>query len=101
MNPKVTLKQNHLFISSQDGVIFSGEVDKVTFPGKLGSLQILRSHAPLTTILEKGRLSYSPKNSKSITIEIEEGVGYVKNNNINALITLVKKSDEEEIKINK
>ncbi|MFA9290343.1 MAG: F0F1 ATP synthase subunit epsilon [Solirubrobacteraceae bacterium] len=43
--------------------IFSGSVDSVIVPGKNGSFQMLNNHAPIVSVLGKGKIEIFTKNS--------------------------------------
>lgn len=47
-----------LIITSQEGVLFSGEIKNVQFPGVLGNFQVLNHHAPLVSLLADGSILY-------------------------------------------
>ena len=47
-----------LQILNQESTLFSGEITSVTFPGKAGSFQVLKNHAPLISSLAKGNITY-------------------------------------------
>ena len=44
----------NLEIISSEGIVFQGEVTKVTFPGELGSFTVLEDHASLLSTLVPG-----------------------------------------------
>ena len=46
-----------LEIISPERVVFSGDVAAVSVPGTSGGFQVLRSHAPLLSSLEVGRIT--------------------------------------------
>ena len=45
-----------LHIITPQHVIFEGEVDSVSVPGKDGSFQMLDNHAPIVSSLDKGTI---------------------------------------------
>jgi F-type H+-transporting ATPase subunit epsilon len=45
-----------LEIIMPDAHIFKGEVDAVKFPGKDGSFQVLKDHAPIIAALNEGKI---------------------------------------------
>lgn len=48
-----------LEIITPEYVIYKGEVDSVTVPGKNGKFQMLKNHAPIVATLEKGEIVIS------------------------------------------
>jgi F-type H+-transporting ATPase subunit epsilon len=60
------------------------EVDKVTLPGCIGDFTVLRNHAPLMSILRKGKVTYS-QNGKVEEMEIESGIAEILHNKITIL----------------
>ncbi|MBE6299031.1 MAG: ATP synthase F1 subunit epsilon [Bacteroidales bacterium] len=75
-----------LQIISTDGIIFSGEVTKVTLPGTLGSFTILENHASLLSTLTQGELEYE-SDGKLSTVKINGGFIDVNNNNVSVCIS--------------
>mmetsp|Transcript_3203 Transcript_3203/g.7121 ORF Transcript_3203/g.7121 Transcript_3203/m.7121 type:complete len:97 (-) Transcript_3203:3144-3434(-) len=75
----------HLTILTPDKTIFEGNVQKVTFPGSVGSFQVLKSHAPLVSTLQPGVILYE-REEKKCALMIEEGFVEVLNNNITVLV---------------
>jgi len=71
-----------LEIISPDKKLFSGEVRQVLVPGSKGSFEILSSHAPIISSLDKGKLSFLAADGKRTTFEIDGGVVEAKNNKI-------------------
>ncbi len=47
-----------LEILSPEGKIFSGEIDRATFPGSKGSFTVLENHAALISSLDAGKIVY-------------------------------------------
>ena len=47
-----------LEIVSPDGILFEGEAERVSFPGMVGSFDILPHHAPLIAALRQGAIQY-------------------------------------------
>lgn len=74
-----------LKVIAPEKTIFSGEADLVQLPGKMGSFEILKNHAPLVAILEKGRMKVIDTDRNTHFIPIEGGVVKVENNVITVL----------------
>lgn len=75
-----------LDIISAHEVTFSGEVSSVTLPGELGSFTVLKDHAPLISVLVKGKIKYSNTNGDESEIEIAGGLADVNNNVISVCV---------------
>ena len=50
-----------LEIISPHDVLFKGEAVSVTMPGALGSFTVLRNHASLISVLQKGKVVFRNK----------------------------------------
>lgn len=75
-----------LEIISAHEVTFSGEVASVTMPGQLGSFTVLKDHAPLISVLVKGKVKYSLANGESSSIDIAGGLADVNNNRVSVCV---------------
>ena len=62
--------------------IFEGEIKSVRVPGKKGSFQVLKDHAPIISTLEKGSVWMVDQENNEIKYEINGGVIEVKANRI-------------------
>jgi F-type H+-transporting ATPase subunit epsilon len=62
--------------------IFDGEIKSVRVPGKKGSFQVLKDHAPIISTLENGSVRMIDQEDKEIIYEISGGVIEVKANKI-------------------
>ncbi len=71
-----------LDIVTPDEQIYSGEIKLVKLPGVDGSFEILNSHAPLISTLEKGKIKIIEENNEIKFFEINDGVVEVQNNKI-------------------
>lgn len=77
-----------LEIITPDKQLFAGEVKLVQVPGSKGSFEILKSHAPIISTLDKGSVKIeSPEGVKSF-FEIEGGVIEAKSDHIIILAEL-------------
>lgn len=77
-----------LEIITPDKNVFNGEVSSVTLPGKNGSFQLLKDHAPLVSTLAKGELIYT-QGTKSESMIVDGGVIEVLNNKVLVLAEAV------------
>ena len=71
-------------IITPDSTIFTGEnVRLIQLPGIDGSFEVLNNHAPLISVLKKGKIKLIAKGEKEEQFfEIKGGVIEVLNNNI-------------------
>lgn len=65
--------------------IFEGKVYSITFPGEQGSFGVLPQHAPIISILKKGKIEWVHNNKKE-SIEIQGGVVEVLKNKVSVLV---------------
>jgi F-type H+-transporting ATPase subunit epsilon len=77
-------------IVTPDVRIFEGEIKSVRVPGKKGSFQVLKDHAPIVSTLEAGRVIMADPDGREITYEITGGLIEVKANKIILLADSVK-----------
>jgi F-type H+-transporting ATPase subunit epsilon len=69
-------------IITPDSTIFSGEIILAQFPGKDGSFEILNNHAPIISVLKKGKIKIQDKEKQTHFFEITGGVVEIKKNKI-------------------
>ena len=69
-------------IVTPDKKIFDGEIKSVTVPGKKGSFQVLKDHAPIVSTLDSGTVRMVDQNNNEVSYEISGGVIEVKANKI-------------------
>ena len=51
----------YLEIITPDQILYQGEISSITVPGKSGSFQILKNHAPIVSSLKSGTISVNGK----------------------------------------
>lgn len=66
--------------------LFEGESVMVRVPGTKGSFQILNSHAPIVSTLEKGIITIRKPNEEELEFEISSGLVECKKNKIIILV---------------
>jgi F-type H+-transporting ATPase subunit epsilon len=71
-----------LEIITPDKKIFEGEIKSIRVPGKKGSFQVLKDHAPIISTLENGLVFIVDQEGKETNLEINGGVIEVKMNKI-------------------
>jgi F-type H+-transporting ATPase subunit epsilon len=69
-------------IITPDKKVFDGDIKSVRVPGKKGSFQVLKDHAPIVSTLEKGSVITVDHEGKEKVFEISGGVIEVKANKI-------------------
>jgi F-type H+-transporting ATPase subunit epsilon len=69
-------------IITPDKKIFEGDIKSVRVPGKKGSFQVLKDHAPIISTLDKGQVIIVNEAGIEKRFEIEGGVIEVKSNKI-------------------
>lgn len=69
-------------IITPDKKIFEGDIKSIRVPGKKGSFQVLKDHAPIISTLENGPVIIVDQVEKEIRFNISKGVIEVKQNKI-------------------
>ena len=77
-------------IITPDRKIFEGDIASVRVPGKKGSFQVLKDHAPIISTLENGPVIMVDYEEKELIYEISGGVIEVEANKITLLADSVK-----------
>jgi len=85
----------YLEIVSPEATLFSGEVSSVTVPGINGEFQMLKDHAPIVSLLQKGKVILDG----DITIDEEFEDKFAKNANGKTILEIT--SGTIEMKDNK
>jgi F-type H+-transporting ATPase subunit epsilon len=66
-------------------ILYQGQADLVQLPGKMGSFEILKNHAPLVALLGKGRIKVIDTDRNIHYINIPGGTVQVRKNRITVL----------------
>jgi F-type H+-transporting ATPase subunit epsilon len=77
-------------IVTPDKKIFEGDIKSVRVPGKKGSFQVLKDHAPIVSTLDSGPVIMVSPDGKETIYDIGGGVIEVKANKIILLADSVK-----------
>jgi F-type H+-transporting ATPase subunit epsilon len=77
-------------IITPDKKVFEGDIKSIRVPGKKGSFQVLKDHAPIISTLENGPVIIVDQNGTETRFEINGGVIEVKQNKIILLAESVK-----------
>jgi len=79
-------------IITPDKKVYEGDIKSVRVPGKKGSFQVLKDHAPIISTLERGSVIMVDQDGADTVYEISGGVIEVKANKIILLADSVKVS---------
>jgi F-type H+-transporting ATPase subunit epsilon len=79
-------------IITPDRKVFEGDIKSVRVPGKMGSFQVLKDHAPIISTLENGPVIMVDQAGKETRYEISSGVIEVKMNRIILLAESIRES---------
>lgn len=77
-------------IITPDKKVYDGDIKSVRVPGKKGSFQVLKDHAPIISTLESGKVIIVEQEGGEKIVEISGGVIEVKANKIILLADSVK-----------
>ncbi|NVN94606.1 MAG: ATP synthase F1 subunit epsilon [Bacteroidetes bacterium] len=69
-------------IITPDETIFNGVAKLVQFPGIDGSFEILNNHAPMISVLKKGKIKLQDENNQTQFFEVKGGVVEVLKNKV-------------------
>jgi len=72
----------YLEIITPDKTVFTGEVELIQLPGIDGSFEILNYHAPLISVLKKGKIKIKKKDKNLHYFEINGGIIEVLENKV-------------------
>lgn len=76
------MKPFHLIFTTFEKVVFEGNVISLIAPGSLGYLEILASHAPFITSLEKGIITITETSGEKKVFPITGGLLHVFQNEV-------------------
>jgi len=79
-------------IITPDSKVYAGEVRSVRVPGKKGSFQVLKDHAPIISTLEQGPVIIADDQGNEVRFNITGGVIEVKKNRVIVLADAVSRS---------
>lgn len=98
----------NLKISSPEGVIFNGDVEKITLPTEDGAITVLPNHIPLVSVLKPGvvvlwfkkqeaknELDDFVHDGETFKISIGKGIVYVDGKNVSIVSSMVTKTPKE------
>jgi F-type H+-transporting ATPase subunit epsilon len=79
-----------LEIITPDKQVYQGDITSIRVPGKKGSFQVLKDHAPIISTLENGPVILIDQEGNQVSYEIDGGVIEVRQNKIILLAESVK-----------
>lgn len=77
-------------IITPDHTVYEGEIKSVRVPGRKGSFQVLKDHAPIISTLDPGPVYIVEQDNREVTYNIDGGVIEVRANRIILLTESVK-----------
>ena len=77
-------------VITPDKKVFEGDIKSLRVPGKKGSFQVLKDHAPIISTLESGPVVMVDFENRETLLDIDGGVVEVKANKIILLADSVK-----------
>jgi F-type H+-transporting ATPase subunit epsilon len=80
-------------IVTPEMMLFSGEVKLVEVPGSMGPFVMLKNHAPILSLLEKGTVRLIEEDGRERTFDVSGGVIENNHNKMVALVELQKKEE--------
>jgi len=86
-----------LEIISPERVVFSGDVAAVSVPGTSGGFQVLRSHAPLMSSLEVGRITVKAVDGTDMHYATSGGFVEVRDNVMVVTVETVERADKIDV----
>lgn len=75
-----------LKIISPSEILFEGSAESVTLPGELGSFTVLKNHASLISVLNKGRIVFKTPGGNEEEVDIKGGLVDVDNNVVSVCV---------------
>jgi len=69
-------------IITPDKKVYEGDINSIRVPGRKGSFQVLKDHAPIISTLENGTVIIVDQAGNELRYEISGGVIEVKQNRI-------------------
>ena len=73
----------NLEIINPSAVVYTGgDVTLVQFPGIEGSFEVMENHAPMISVLKKGKIKVIVKNEKPLWFDVNGGVVEVLQNKV-------------------
>ena len=75
-----------IHIYTPEGVVFQGKAVSAKFPGAKGSFAVLPLHAPIISLLTKGKIVCQQEEQPPVEISIKGGFVEVKKNVISACV---------------
>lgn len=72
----------YLEIVTPEKKVYEGNIDLIQLPGANGSFEILKSHAPIVSVLQRGSIKIVTEEQEEVFFEIDGGVIEMTNDKI-------------------
>ena len=79
----------NLKIITPEKMLFQGQVSLIQVPGKSGTFEVLKNHAPIISTLVKGKVKIKDAQEQIQFFDIDGGVIQVRHNDIVLLTEMV------------
>jgi F-type H+-transporting ATPase subunit epsilon len=76
----------YLEIVTPEKKLYAGDIELISLPGSKGSFEILNSHAPIISTLEKGQIKIIEEDKTEVFFDINRGVVECVDNNVIVLV---------------
>ncbi|OFY18558.1 MAG: ATP synthase F1 subunit epsilon [Bacteroidetes bacterium GWF2_33_38] len=72
----------YLEIVTPEKKVYEGNIELIQLPGSTGSFEILKSHAPIVSVLQRGSIKVVTQDQDEIFFQIDGGVIEMTNDKI-------------------
>ena len=69
-------------IITPDDTIYTGKAKLAQFPGIDGSFEVLNNHAPMISVLKKGKIKIQDENNQQLYFDVKGGIVEILKNKI-------------------
>lgn len=77
-----------LIVITPESTLVDKEVEKVFLPGLLSPFEVLKDHAPLVSILDKGLIRFCAEGEEMEEISVRSGFAEVRDNKVTAAVEI-------------
>ncbi len=90
------MKEFNLTVSTSDGNLFEGDVERISLRGADGDFAILADHIPFVTVVKAGRVKVTEAGGKTFEADCGEGILTVSGKETVLLTSFFEKVQPEE-----